>query len=114
APAKAWHGRSASSLARPKQRRRGRERRGKTEIGVGARRQPGVLPAGPIFQGGYEISRRSRLGSFPRVYKARQLSAGQAVAIARSAEGPSRRVRRGARADSPQPCRNQPCIAVAI
>ena len=52
-----------------------------TAIGGTPSGQPGVLPAGSIFQGGYEILAELGSGSFGRVYKARQLSTGQAVAI---------------------------------
>src|SRR5438876_997210 len=52
-----------------------------TAIGRTPSGQPGVLPAGSIFQGGYEILAELGSGSFGRVYKARQLSTGQAVAI---------------------------------
>src|SRR2546422_2689813 len=52
-----------------------------TATGVGPPRQPGILLTGSIFQGGYEILAELGSGSFGRVYKARQLSTGQAVAI---------------------------------
>src|SRR5438034_11322561 len=52
-----------------------------TAIGGTPSGQPGVLPAGSIFQGGYEILAPLGEGSFGRVYKGRQLSTGQAVAI---------------------------------
>ena len=52
-----------------------------TAIGGTPSGQPGVPPAGSIFQGGYEILAELGTGSFGRVYKARQLSTGQAVAI---------------------------------
>lgn len=40
-----------------------------------------ALPAGSVFQGGYEIAERIGAGSFSTVYRARQLSTGQEVAI---------------------------------
>jgi len=52
-----------------------------TAIGGTPSGQPGVLPAGSIFQDGYEILAELGSGSFGRVYKARQRSTGQAVAI---------------------------------
>src|SRR5881396_2388881 len=52
-----------------------------TVIGGTPSGQPGILPAGSIFQGGYEILAELGSGSFGRVYKARQRSTGQAVAI---------------------------------
>src|SRR5437867_12530167 len=42
---------------------------------------PSILPAGSIFRDAYEILAELGSGSFGRVYKARQLSTGQAVAI---------------------------------
>ena len=52
-----------------------------TAIGGTPSGQPGVLPAGSIFQDGYEILAELGSGTFGRVYKARQRSTGQAVAI---------------------------------
>src|SRR2546428_14026079 len=52
-----------------------------TAIGGTPSGQPGVLPAGSIFQGGYEILAELGSGSFGRVYKARRRSTGQAGAI---------------------------------
>src|SRR5215472_5326703 len=40
-----------------------------------------LLPVGSIFQGGYEVLSELGAGSFGRVYKARQLSTSQEVAI---------------------------------
>src|SRR5207244_5738478 len=57
------------------------KRRVMTAIGGPPSGQPGVPPAGSIFQGGYEILAELGTGSFGRVYKARQLSTGQADAI---------------------------------
>src|SRR5262245_10318010 len=43
--------------------------------------QSGLLTIGSIVQGGYEILAELGTGSFGRVYKARQISTGQAVAV---------------------------------
>src|SRR6266403_661057 len=68
-------------FSRRRRYRRGRQTAGMTAIGGTPSGQPGVLLAGSIFQGGYEILAELGSGSFGRVYKARQLSTGQAVAI---------------------------------
>ena len=43
--------------------------------------QSGILPIGSIVQGGYEILAELGTGSFGRIYKARQVSTGQTVAV---------------------------------
>ena len=43
--------------------------------------QSGILPIGSIVHGGYEILTELGTGSFGRIYRARQLSTGQTVAV---------------------------------